>query len=169
MMSARMRAGSGRPSNFHAAAIAAGTTPQTGLGAVEGRYRDAIATESGIRVTGSVDIDSEFMAAEPNANRWDYGIGVARGDAESACWVEPHPASSTSEVDVMLRKLAWLKQKLGGAGFEQLRAMTHRTGRDGIAYRWLAQGAIHIRAGSREAQRLAKAGLAMPSRRVMLP
>ncbi|MCZ2095898.1 hypothetical protein FBQ98_01000 [Gammaproteobacteria bacterium PRO6] len=69
----------------------------------------------------------------------------------------------------MLRKLAWLKQKLNQAGFHQLRSMTHPAGDAGLAYRWLAQGAIHIRAGSREARKLAQQGISMPARRVVLP
>lgn len=165
----RSRGQSSGPS-FEAVAVAAGLPAMAGLNAVQGTYRSSISASTGAVFSGSVDMDQHFLVSEPHANRWDYGAGVNKGDTEMAFWIEPHPASSTGEVDVMLRKLVWLKGKLGQTPYAQLRARTDHAATSGyVPYRWLASGSIRIRAGSAEALRLAKAGLAMPTRRVALP
>lgn len=53
---------------------------------------------------GSVDIDLRLSSKYPNSNRWDYVIGY--GDC--AYFLEVHSAE-TSEVNVVLKKLNWLK------------------------------------------------------------
>lgn len=155
------------PSDFERACRHAELTPQPGLSAVKGEYRPGVALKSGHRHTASIDLDACFLASEPTAARWDYGIGL-RGEAdhESLVWLEAHPASSTGEVQKMLDKLAWLKQKLAQPAFGHLRCLEHQVS----AYRWLAMtGAIRILPSSVEARRLAKAGLSPPQRRVELP
>jgi len=156
--------------SFEGVAVSAGLPALAGLTAVQGAYRSSIATSAGAAFSGSVDMDQHFLASEPHANRWDYGVGINMRATEMAFWIEPHPASSTSEVDVMLRKLAWIKDKLGQAQYAKLKARTDHAAKSGcFPYRWLAGGSIRIRAGSAEALRLAKAGLAMPARHVTLP
>jgi len=56
---------------------------------------------------GSLDIDSEVKNLYANQNRWDYSVGYSG----KAYFIEVHPASS-SDVRVVLAKLAWLKQWL---------------------------------------------------------
>lgn len=154
-------------SAFEQAAEAAGLTSQPGLGAVKGEYRDGLSLQPGHRHTASIDLDSGLRAAEPTASRWDYGIGLSTSaGAELLVWVEAHPASSTGEVQKMLDKLAWLKDKLARTEFADLRALQTRP----AAYRWLARtGGIRILPGSKEARRLALAGLSAPQRHIQLP
>lgn len=155
--------------DFRMAVNAIGLESQAGMQAISNTYRNAISTASGAVCTGSVDMDAGHRASEPNANRWDYGIGLRLRGEEMALWVEPHPASSTREAAVLLRKLDWLKNKLEQPTYAELNRLTAAASGKCVAFRWLAQGSIRIRAGSREALLLARAGLAMPSRRLTLP
>jgi hypothetical protein len=167
-MATRRQTASERTSSaFEQAARAAGLELHPGLSAVKNEYRPGVTLKSGHRHTASIDMDASFIAAEPTAPRWDYGIGI-RGETgqEGLIWLEPHPASSTGEVQKMLNKLAWLKTKLAQPAFDDLRRLEHK----GSAYRWLAMtGAIRILPNSPEARRLAKAGLSQPQRRIELP
>lgn len=151
---------------FEAAAKAAGLAPATGKSAIDGPSRASIDAK---RLTGSIDMDKAFANSEPNSARWDYGVGIAIDDNEAAFWIEPHPASSTSEVTAMLAKLAWLRRKLDKAEFADLRRLTDAAGRIGIAFRWLTSSSIRLRPGSSDAMRLAKDGLAFPTRHLRLP
>lgn len=156
--------------DFIAAANTAGLQPHVGKGAVKGEYRQAIGPGPAAALTGSVDMDAGFENSEPNAARWDYGLGVRKGGKEMAFWVEAHPASSTSEVNRMLNKLDWLKRKLSEPEFAQISALTSHAQASGMAFRWLARtGSIRIRPGSKEANLLALQGLAFPKRHVLLP
>jgi hypothetical protein len=109
------------------------------------------------RLTGSINVDRSLQVAQPNAPRWDYGIGCRRGNAEAAVWVEVHPASSTSVTD-MLDKLQWLKEWLRTQA-PALKALTQGD------YYWVStDGTIAITPDSRRAKRLAAAGLRGPMR-----
>lgn len=159
-------------SGFHSAACDAGLLPQAGKEAVEGSYRAQIQVNKGGAFSGSVDVDGHFRAAEPQSHRWDYGIGVQLPNGqELACWVEPHPASSTGQVSKMLEKLAWLKSKLDTPAFKKLKAMTHASGHTGSSYYWLrtVSGECRISANSKEARLLALQGLRMPAQHLTLP
>lgn len=155
---------------FCAAATAAGLYPHVGKAAVKGEYRSSIGHGVAAELTGSVDMDSVFESTEPNAARWDFGLGVRKDGKEMAFWVEAHPASSTGEVPRMLQKLDWLKTKLSEPAFAKMCALTSQAQASGMAFRWLARtGDIRIRPGSREANLLAQRGLAFPKRHVLLP
>lgn len=161
-----------KTSGFHSAAFEAGLLPQAGKEAVEGSYRAQIQVSKGGAFSGSLDVDGHFRAVEPQSHRWDYGIGVQLSNGqELVCWVEPHPASSTSQVSKMLAKLAWLKSKLDTPAFKKLEAMTHSSGRTGSPYYWLrtVSGECRISANSKEARLLALHGLRMPTQQVTLP
>jgi hypothetical protein len=99
---------------FEDAARSAGLTPQPGKQALKSSDREAVQVAAGASLSGSVDLDAHFKPTEPNAHRWDYGLGVQTSQA-LAYWIEPHPASSTGEARVMLEKLDWLRGKLGSA------------------------------------------------------
>lgn len=158
---------------FEQAVAAAGLPAhfRAGLGAVDGKYRAAIRTKDSRRVTGSVDMDAAFKAEEPHESRWDYGVGLrlAAEKSEVAMWIEPHPASSTGEAAVMLRKHQWLLGKL--KQFSLLCQLTDSAGRAGLPrFVWLVvDGDIHITPQSRQAKSLAMAGLSMPKRYIDLP
>src|SRR5437870_6011358 len=51
-----------------------------------------------------------LLAARPDDNRWDYGIGV-KNESEHVVWVEIHPASS-NHVHEGIDKLNWLRSWL---------------------------------------------------------
>lgn len=154
------------------AAIFASLSAQNGKEAVQGLYRAQIHTEKGAQFSGSVDIDAHFRTTEAQSPRWDYGIGVQISDGrEMVFWVEPHPASSTGEVQKMLDKLVWLKAKLDTPAFEKLKSMTASTTEFGSPFYWLltARGDCRILTGSKEARLLVKNGLRMPARQAILP
>jgi hypothetical protein len=161
-----------RSAAFDLAMQAAGLTALPGKDAVEGSYRAQISTANGYSLSGSVDLDGHFKATEPQSSRWDYCIGLVMvGGQELACWVEPHPASSTGEVTKMLEKLAWLKAKLDTAAFKKLKGMTYVPGRAGHPFYWLRtlNGQCRITAHGKEAKLLAKSGLRMPAQHLTLP
>jgi hypothetical protein len=158
-------------SAFEQAALAAGLSAQAGKDALENRYRAGIEAKANkTRFTGSVDLDDAFRAAEPTANRWDYGLGVQpAGGREFALWVEPHSASSLGEVRTILAKLDWLKAKLGLPAFRPLKALTDECVNQGHRpYHWMATAHVGIRPGSREAMLLAQRGMTLPSTRVRI-
>jgi hypothetical protein len=159
-------------SAFAQAARAAGLEPQPGKAAVESRYREAVVLTSGHKHTASIDTDAHFCKEEPNEPRWDYGLGLSTAAGEEfLLWMEPHPASSTGKVQKMLDKLNWLKDKLKTAPFAELLAL-ERSARPHtrVVYRWLAAtGDNRIPQTSKEARKLAQAGLSQPQRFVRLP
>lgn len=157
---------------FEAAAAQAGIATLPGKSALRSSA-PAVECASGWHWSRSVDLDVAFGAAEPNAAVWDAGIGLRRNGAafeEIVVWIEPHPASSTGTVRQMLSKLDWLKSKLRSAPFSGFRALTEKSQRQGLAFRWLSRtGHIRIRAGSKEHRQLIRVGLGMPSRHLTVP
>lgn len=151
---------------FKEAARKAGVPMTAGKGAVKAQYRAAILTGKRVKVVGSVDMDAAFCAAEPNAARWDYGLGLGSG-TEWVCWVEPHPASSTNQVAKMLAKLDWLEAKLQQPTFADFARLTRQAKLNQAAvYVWIYDGANRISANSREARALALRGVTLPKRHV---
>lgn len=106
-------------------------------------------------ILGSVNLDAALRQHYPNAPRWDYGIGIQKSKPW-ALWVEVHPAG-TSNVDEVLKKLAWLKDWLAHSA-QPLYNLTPQQS----AYHWLATDGVHINPNSPQARRLAEAGLTMP-------
>lgn len=155
--------------SFSAACAGAGLTANAGLGAMRRSDAAGVAFGVGAARVGSVDVDAHFLSAEPNSNRWDYLIGVKVGGTDAAFWIESHPASSTSDAKVMLKKLNWLKQKIGTAGWAQLKQLTIKAQSHGHAFRWFTTGSIRIRPGSPEALLISGAGLDQPRKRVQIP
>lgn len=72
-----------------------------------GKYSSKVTVPNNVKVEGSVDIDATTVSLYPRANRWDYVIGFN----SKVIFVEVHPAT-TGEVDVVLKKLDWLKNWL---------------------------------------------------------
>ncbi|MDR0865987.1 MAG: hypothetical protein LBO74_13795 [Candidatus Symbiothrix sp.] len=79
---------------------------QTGLTAL-GKHKEKIAVSNTRLLEGSVDIDLTTKPLYPHENRWDYALAYDK----KVYFVEVHPAN-TSEVDVVLKKLQWLKDWL---------------------------------------------------------
>jgi hypothetical protein len=76
------------------------------------------------KIDGSVDIDAAVKTLYPDANRWDYAIGYD----SKVCYVEVHPAY-TSEIDIMLKKLSWLKGWLALLRPRRLAVLVQASGR----------------------------------------
>jgi len=100
---------------------------------------------------GSVNIDKHLKTICPNENLWDYLFGYE----DKAYFVEVHPAC-TSEVQTVINKLAWLKNRM--RRWSVLIQNMPKT------YHWIATNGIHILKDSSEARLLAKAGLSIPKR-----
>jgi hypothetical protein len=106
----------------------------------------------------SIDLDESLKAQYPNAPRWDYGIGLKENEVERIAWVEVHPATS-SEVDTVLKKRAWLKRWLA-----QHADPCQKTP---ATFHWVATDAgVYIDTARR--RRLSAAGLEMPQSQLRL-
>lgn len=166
--------GSKRSSQFHLAVRAAklDATPhfETGLGAIKSGYRRCIQAKVPRRLSGSLDMDGACKAMEPGAPRWDYGVGLQLpgNGPEVAIWVEFHPAN-TSQVDVVLKKLAWLREKL--KEYKPLDKLTEDAARNDIRpFHWLpTETGVHIPPHMPQYKRLAACGLSVGSRVLCLP
>jgi len=99
-------------------------------------------------LNGSVDIDSCTATNYPNANRWDYSFGYN----DKAYFIEVHPAN-TSEVDVVIKKLEWLKTWLtnNAPRLNSLKADS--------PYYWVQSGKGAILPNSKQARKVAQAGI----------
>lgn len=159
-----------RTSQVEKAASLAGIPAQSGKGAIKAEYRAAIVAMPPWTHTESIDLDAHFAKDEPQACRWDYGVGIQHDAVELLVWIEPHPASSTGEVKRVVGKVKWLREKLNSPAFRELSNLTDATVRKGhLAYRWLHAGSLQIARGSKEARALAQAGIAFPARQIKLP
>ena len=123
-----------------------------GLQALKAVDRARITCKAPRQLVGSVDVDTALSRTVPEAHRWDYAIGVkGRAAADEVVWIEVHPASSTGEVESVLRKLQWLK----GWAQSQARGL-HDLTRE---YVWVATGSVVLSANSPQRRRLAQAGI----------
>lgn len=154
----------------HAAKLDADTHFSAGLGAIKGCYRPCIQARDTRMLRGSLDLDGALETIEPGNHRWDYGIGLqlVGNGPEIAVWVEFHPAS-TSEVDVVLKKLDWLREKL--RVFKQLGKLTQTAAQTGVRnFHWLPTGSgVHIPSHTPQARRLAAQGLTVTASVLRLP
>lgn len=118
---------------------------KSGLHAL-GNYSKKIVPSDPHKCNGSVDIDTALMNWYPNSARWDYVLGYD----DYAYFVEVHPATG-SEVDVVIKKLLWLKEWLSTSGMplKQVQAP--------LPFHWISSGAVKVLKGSghyRKAQKL---------------
>ena len=88
-----------------------------GLQALRKQDAKHIDAEDTRALRGSIDVDAANLAAEPQANRWDFGIAYQHTNRkeEVIYWVETHTASD-SEVGRVLKKAAWLQTWFKGKG-----------------------------------------------------
>jgi hypothetical protein len=132
-----------------------------GLQALPSPQARQIRCKASRRLTGSINLDAALREQQPNANRWDFGVGYRRNGGEVAVWVEVHPASSNS-IATMVAKLEWLKDWLATQA-QELRRLTHGD------YHWISTDAtIAITPNSRQAKQLAAVGLRGPKRMLKL-
>jgi len=90
---------------------------RAGLQALRAEDKPHIEPQDPRKLKGSVDVDAALLRAEPNANRWDFGIAYqhTNRDAETIYWVELHTASD-SQISVVIRKAQWLLNWLRNDG-----------------------------------------------------
>lgn len=135
---------------------------EDGLQALEKKDHARVKCNTPRQLAGSVNLDKALEPSDPHGNRWDYGIGIKReAGRDEVFWVEVHPAS-TSNVQEVIDKLAWLKKWLR----EKAPVLRQLTARDG--YVWIASGGVAIPKGSRQARLLINAGLSFPQEHLRL-
>ena len=121
-----------------------------GLQALRKSDRGRVAPSDPRRLSGSINLDSAMRDSQPNAARWDYGIGW-KGASEIVYWVEVHPASSGANFDEVSRKLDWLLNWLSGAGREFEEPKRH--------FVWIASGRSSFTRTAPQLRKLASRGL----------
>jgi len=111
---------------------------------------------------GSVDLDSTFARSQPQAPRWDYGIGyrTKRQGQDRICWLEVHPCTA-SEVHGVVRKHEWLCGWLAAEG-SRLRTLPSD-------FVWVSSGRTCITASSPQARRLSSRGILLAGSQVRIP
>lgn len=125
-----------------------------GLGALRAEDKPHVQPDdtSTTRLRGSVDIDTAWQQLGPQGNRWDFAIGYKHDNrsAEFIYWVETHTGSD-SQIKVMLKKLAWLKQWMRAEGKELAKF-------DRL-FVWAPSGATSFTKGATQVKKLADQGL----------
>ncbi len=138
-----------------------------GKKAMKGKHREQVDCADTKRFLGSFDLDNAYAGAQPNANRWDYGLGFKEKSKEEVMlWLEVHSATA-GEVDAFLRKYQWLMNWLKTEA-KDLAALTKRKGGQ-KCFLWLAtDSGVNIRPGSQHARRLQSAGFDLPRQKIIL-
>jgi len=81
-----------------------------GLQALKRADAEYISSKKPRNIEGSVNLDKALREIFPDDTRWDYAIGIKNKVTTSeVIWIEVHSASSTSEIDIVISKLRWLK------------------------------------------------------------
>jgi hypothetical protein len=103
-----------------------------------------------------------MAVACPDEPRWDYAIGHQPSNytGETVYWIEIHPASS-GEVDVVLRKLAWLRTWLCTSA-PKLDALRRE-------FIWISSGKTSFTLTSPQQKRFAQQGLQHKGRVFRIP
>lgn len=122
---------------------------QTGLKAL-GKYSTKIKVKEPKKICGSLDIDNCVKKKYPQDNRWDYAVCY---DNE-VYFVEVHTAN-TSEVNVVLRKLQWLKNWLNESAPE----INRLKAKSKTPFYWIQSNGNHILPNSPQAKAIALKGL----------
>lgn len=127
---------------------------RAGLGALRPQDKVSVVPEdtSTARLRGSVDIDTAWVAHDPQGNRWDFAIGYKHDNrtTEFIYWLEIHTGSD-GEIRTVLKKLDWLKNWLRGEGRELAKF-------DRL-FIWAASGATSFTKGSQQVKALASKGI----------
>ncbi len=84
--------------------------PQPGLQAMSGPDRARVDVADPWALRGSVDLDHDLRASFPQDARWDYGVGFG----ETMWFIEVHSASSSGNIEQVVRKACWLHARIAG-------------------------------------------------------
>ncbi|HYO52219.1 hypothetical protein [Archangium sp.] len=127
--------------------------------------KQALVANHGARLTVeadcSVNIDKGLQPVrKPNEELKVFDYLVVSSETCDAHFVEVHPASSTGEVDVLIRKKAGTEQLMRRAGVE-VRGEWH----------WLVdgEGRVNFKAGDKYGLRLRDAKIRQPQRTLKIP
>jgi hypothetical protein len=127
-----------------------------GLQALKNADRARICCSTPRNLTGSIDLERALATSHPNDPRWDYGIGIRKGEhGEIVTWVEVHPATSHG-VGEVCRKRLWLTQWLESSA-PLLNRMAAR-------YVWIASGNVALPPNSPQRKRIAANGIQFAGR-----
>ena len=138
--------------------IAAAYRP--GLRALRGADRQKVSALRPRALSGSIDLDGALENAYPDANRWDYGIGIRQAGGEKVYWAEVHPGRD-GEIGLVLEKLNWLKAWLRDSGVP-----LNNLQREFV---WISSGATAITPNSPRLRGLAAQGLIFKGRHFRIP
>lgn len=135
---------------------------RAGLQALRAEDKPHIDAEDTRKLTGSVDIDAAYQAADPQGNRWDFAIGYqhANRDEEVVYWLELHTGSD-SEIKVVIKKAQWLLQWLRGPGRK-----LDEFERDIL---WVSSGSTKLTPSAPQKKQMAMAGLRQVGGRLRIP
>ena len=109
------------------------------------------------KIAGSVNVDRCLVRLIPDEPRWDYAIGQSASAADIVHWVEVHPCNA-SEVEQVIRKLAWLKTWVG------VHARTEMSQR----YIWIPSGKAALPPTAPQYKRAAAHGIKISPRQCYL-
>jgi hypothetical protein len=123
-----------------------------GLQAIIARDRSRIRCDNTRHLAGSVNVDAALKKSQPNAPRWDYGIGLrASNDQDCVVWMEIHPATTRKNFKELVAKLQWLQSWLAQIN-SPLQKLTPR-------FVWVATGRASINLASNNRRYLNSLGL----------
>jgi hypothetical protein len=133
-----------------------------GLQALRASDRNYVSAEKSRCLAGSLNLDDALKNAQPNANRWDYGIGYrqASNQPEHVFWVEIHPARTERHREEVRKKFDWLKGWLADDG--------KRLGGLRRSFIWIPTGESVFTRGSPQMRALAESGLSLERRGYLL-
>jgi hypothetical protein len=128
---------------------------QAGLQALRRIDRERVTARHPTLLSGSIDLDSALAAAHPRAPRWDYGIARKRrnGGPDFVAWVEVHPAQTSTHIEEVLSKLAWIKNWLAQDG--------HLLNRFDRSFHWVSSGRTAFTKTAPQLRKLAQNGLTL--------
>lgn len=130
---------------------------QSGLQALKEVDRNRLEVANTRHLNGSVDIDTALLHVCPTDPRWDYAVAYRQSPEEMVYWIEVHPATQ-GEIEVLLRKLEWLKR--------WLRSNASQLDRFRREFIWVSSDRTSFTQSSPQARRLAAAGLRSVGRRL---
>lgn len=111
------------------------TAYRQGLQALKPGHALKISVPTPQNLTGSIDIDANTRNLYPEDPRWDYAISYNN----EVFFIEVHPATTT-EVDIIIKKLEWLKQWLKQRA-PQIQALASTKSHP---YYWIQSADCHI-------------------------
>lgn len=122
------------------------------LKALRREDRPHVKPQSSRRLRGSTDVDTALRRSQPDANRWDFAVGYDHANRKEDCiyWIETHTGSD-DQIEVVLKKLEWLKKWLRKDG-----RLLDRFERDIV---WVSSGHTLFTQGSAQVKLLAQKGL----------